>query len=156
MRLDAWTITVGNHDHVAAQAAGRAVSASPVVRDAIDLLGRLRLPATQPVTSMLRLTRAFLVGATGDAEGAMALVEATRMELANHAAVVRTAYMLESSCWQDYEKEAIAAANNFASCMKDIPWYDFWDPESCKAIYDMQAIGAFSEWAHCVSLWEVR
>lgn len=156
LRIDGRTIAVVAGDEHAAEAARDAMIGSPVVREAIELLGRLRLPVEQPVASMLQLTRVSLIGATGDAVGAFAVMQALHADLGRSIVAVRTSYTMESSCWQDYEREAIAAANDFVECMKYIPWYDFWDPESCKAIYDMQAIGAFSEWADCVSLWEIK
>jgi hypothetical protein len=153
LRVDGRTIAIAAGDQKAAAIARDAVAGSPAVREAIDLLGRLALPVEQPVTSMLQLTRVALIGATGDAVGAFAVMEAMRADLTRSAMATRTSNSMESSCWPDYEKEAISAANDFVSCMQDLAWYDFWDSEACKAIYDMQAIGAFSEWANCVGLW---
>jgi hypothetical protein len=156
LRIDGRAIVVAAGDTRAAAVAREAMTGSAVVQDAIDFLGHLALPVEQPVTSMLQLTRASLIGATGDAVGAFAVIETMRADLARSVSAVKASFEMESSCWQDYEKEALAAVNDFASCMKDIPWYDFWDPETCKALYDMQAVGAWTEWAHCVSLWEIR
>lgn len=156
LRIDRRTIVVASHDERAAAQARDVVAASPLVADAIDLLGRLSLPTGQPATSMLQLTRANLIGATGDVAGAFQVMDTMRQGMVRSMQAVRTSYMTVSTCWPDYEKEAIAAANDFVDCMKYIPWYDFWDPESCKAIYDMQAIGAYTEWASCVALWNLK
>ena len=55
-------------------------------------------------------------------------------------------------CWDQYAKEAIAAATELEDCERNVQWWDYFGYHRCNLIYEMRAIGAFSWWLKCVSL----
>jgi hypothetical protein len=135
--------------------AGRAVvqwmAASPAMHRATALLARVHLGAGSAVGHTLMLTRAFLLSATGERDAALTQLREARASLET-VRVAPARFDGPGDCWDAYAREAIAAIDEYQSCMRGAAWYDLAGQASCGAIYDMRAIGAFSWWVSCVGL----
>ncbi len=129
----------------------RWMALSPAMHQATALLARVRLGAGSAVGHTLMLTRAFLLSATGDRDAAAAQLREARAALET-VRVVQARFDGPGDCWDAYVREAIAAIDEYQSCMRNVSWYDLFGQASCGAVYDMRAIGAFSWWMNCVGL----
>ena len=125
---------------------------SDAVADALAFLSRVNLGPRSPLEHIVLVTRAML-GAMRDSRGAgvplARWVEATR-QTQHFSRVQQT--MGPSDCWNEYAKEAIAAATELEECEKNVKWWDYFGYDRCYLIYDMRAIGAFAWWLKCVSI----
>lgn len=125
---------------------------SDAVADALAFLSRVNLGPRSPLGHIVLVTRAML-GSMRDSRGAgVALarwVEATRQT--QHLSQVGQT-MGPGDCWDQYAKEAIAAATELEDCERNVQWWDYFGYHRCNLIYEMRAIGAFSWWLKCVSL----
>lgn len=127
------------------------MAASPAIHQATALLARVRLGAGSPVGHTLMLTRAFLLSTAGERDAALAQLRDARASLET-VRVVPAGFQGPGDCWDAYVREAIAAIDEYRSCMNGVAWYDLLSQAACNTVYDMRAIGAFSWWVSCVGL----
>jgi hypothetical protein len=128
----------------------RRVATSRVVSRGLALLSSLNLGPRTPERHLLFTTRVMLRGLIEDEGGRIELARWLRES--PPPVTVRVAQdFTASECWAEYEKEAIAAVDDFRACLKSKSWYDWFGREGCELIYDLRAIAAAAWLIKCVS-----
>jgi hypothetical protein len=153
-------VSAARTDRKALERLRQLVAASAVGRKTAALIGKLGFGAATPVHPMLVTTRAFLMTAAGErmtrgdlggwarqAQPKAQSGQALKVSLQEQEMITPT------DCWNAYSKEAIAAWIEYEDCMEDVEWWEFLGATGCAAVYEMRALGAFSWWLKCVSLY---
>jgi hypothetical protein len=128
------------------------IARSTAVTKAVSLLARVRLREDSPLHHAILTTRAWLESAAGPSAAAGEL-DAWHRGLRQRSVARRVSFdQGPGECWDQYSKEAIRIANDYAECMADVSWYEFFDALACATVYDIRCLGAFAWYLNCIGV----